>query len=239
MALRLSGQLMYGVVKLYGQKTQQFLADVTHVHATIRKTFSDIDNVSSVVVTNDNLDMAATRGSKVSELTISDADLRFAGDFETPMDWSWEHHLDSGQEISALTDSGVGSGYGARSASRTPLRSTPQTRHTAAKEQITLPAYKTDMHDRDPGFLDQENLRGGAADRDDVDDIDFDVDDTDGFPQVLDLGLDLDPPPSMDLGSLGRRDNNRVAPGSSPDRSDFPAFDGMLPWPQEALDDNV
>jgi meiotic recombination protein REC8 len=174
-ALRLSAQLMYGVIRVYSQKSEQLLADVTAMHTTVRKSLSAIS--VAIVVGGGDVDMPSVSHRHAEALTLPENAAPYAGDFDQPFAWDWELNLDSHGE--GVSMSGISSG--ARlpaSPSPTPARD----RFTAAKEKITLPSHRTDQG----LFADMEEGRGEQVGESlDINMMDFAGDD--GL--ALDLGL--------------------------------------------------
>lgn len=213
MALRLSSQLMYGVVRLYSQKSEQFVLDVSHVHATMRKNLSEISAATSMFVTGDQIDMvvgkktAGTGAGPDHQLTLKPNQTFFAGDFDRAFDTSWDDFLDrrlaarAGSAAAAADDDGSGISSGrfdtrspsASSGGRLPL-------HTAPRDRITLSSHRGGVG----GIGDYSSDVGagrGLGGEDDLADFGFDaglgLGEQDG---QLDLGLGLEgldplPPP--------------------------------------------
>lgn len=166
---------MYGVIRVYSQKSEQLLADVTAMHTTVRRSLSAIS--VAVVVAGGDVDMPAVSHRHAEALTLPETVVPYAGDFDQPFAWDWELDLDSHGE--GLSMSGISSG------ARLPASPSPapaRDRFIATKEKITLPSHKTD----EGLFTDIEEGRGGQMGESlDMNMMDFAGDDG----MALDLGL--------------------------------------------------
>lgn len=212
---------MYGVIRVYSQKSEQLLADVTAMHTTVRKSLSAIS--VAIVVGGGDVDMPAVSHRHAEALTLPDNPAPYAGDFDQPFAWDWELNLDSHGE--GISMSGISSG--ARlpaSPSPTPARD----RFTAAKEKITLPSHRTDQG----LFGDIEEGRGGQLGESlDMNMMDFAGDDG----MALDLGLG----DGLDIPTIDETATHHFAAGdlSSSVNGAEPVWGDPQPDSHDVLDD--
>ncbi|PWN27320.1 hypothetical protein BDZ90DRAFT_279681 [Jaminaea rosea] len=241
MALRLSSQLMYGVVRLYSQKSEQFVLDVSQVHATMRKNLSEITAPSAMFIAGDQIDMVASKkgashgAGSDGQVTLKPNQAFYVGDFDSTFDLSWENFLDQRLARSASaapgddTASGISSG---RFVSRSPGASLGRPPpHTATRDAILLPSHRGGDYSSDTG--DAGAGRGGA-DFGGANDLDFGLDDLLGQGDDLPLNLGLpgfDPPAAPPDGARPPGAARLSADGGPP-----PLDDGAADHPMDGFD---
>ncbi|CAO1635298.1 unnamed protein product [Parajaminaea phylloscopi] len=187
-------QLMYGVVRLYSRKTEQFFVDVTNVHASIRKVLSDIHAASASGSAGIDLDMPTKTRAAAEKITIAHDPVFFSGDFDAVLDWRWERHLD-GLNQASQTESGIASFELDQSPDLRSSRSPSQAPHTAPRDRITLPAHRRSVLGHEASATGDEMMRGGAMSMDALG-----ADGLDHFQDAVDLDFDVDL--GLDLGDI-------------------------------------
>lgn len=176
LALRLSSQLMFGIVKLYGHQTELLYQDVLHVQSDVRR------HVASTVLGTKQIDMRKVSGA-IDAITLPLDLTFFALDFDAVTSgllyrWSVEP-----PERREMVVEGVEDGF------RTP---TPM-RFLAEEERITLAAR---------GFEEEElGLPRGYAEEEGIGPVFGEEFEEEGF-EGLDLGLEPPGPEPFTPGAL-------------------------------------
>lgn len=241
MALRLSSQLMYGVVRLYSQKSEQFVLDVSQVHATMRKNLSEITARSAMFIAGDQIDMVVSkRGASQAagsdgQVTLKPNQSFYVGDFDSTFDLSWDNFLDQRLARSASaasgddTASGISSGHFEPRSPGASLGRPPP--HTATRDAILLPSHRGGDYSSDTG--DAGAGRGGAN-FGGADDLGFGLEDLldRGDDSNGNLGLDgFDPPAPPTDGARPPGAARLSADGDPP-----PLNDGAADHPIDGFD---
>lgn len=162
MPLRLTGHLLYGVVRIYSRQSEQVYIDATQAQNTLRKALSTMAPTGgagaslTLIPTATDIDMATSATTR-GPITFAEDPFWFAGDFDHTFDLEWEAHLDqhagaaglswssgiSSGQVQPLTPLHSPSGGGGGTPSATPPGSQGHRhRFIASQDQITLPAYR-------------------------------------------------------------------------------------------------
>ncbi|PWN47717.1 hypothetical protein IE53DRAFT_233763 [Violaceomyces palustris] len=129
MALRLSSQLMFGVVRIYGQQAEAWFSDVHSTHVYIRKLITDIRIAAAKPGTKESLDMAV-RAARPETITLTFDEVFYDIGFDPLLTWSPERY-----ELVKEPSAGLSSATFAPS----PIPSPRPPRFIAPRERITLP----------------------------------------------------------------------------------------------------
>ncbi|CEH17847.1 Sister chromatid cohesion complex Cohesin, subunit RAD21/SCC1 [Ceraceosorus bombacis] len=231
MALRLSSQLLYGVVRIYVQQSETWMAEVQFTHASLRKAFTIFAPASAsgappgvrgaidMPLNRRNHQAGKTAPGAADGITLPSNDAFFAGDFE--FDWFWD---EDGAGFGD-TSTGVGSAFVPSASFETP--SPQRKRYTADAEAITLrSALLSQRNASAEGHAGSELGRDGGM----IHDAAVFQDDGDDEPAHLDLGLEVmdynfPAPPSEGDGAQHRAMRSSSVLGGP--EADFGAFDDL------------